>query len=204
MTDEDLVTELARLDTMGKDGLPAMRDLLRPAGQLSRLISLAVRGAGKRKPRAPALFEDQPKRATRWPVDKAVPSEWLDAAAARRAKEGLPAIDLKLTAAEFETYWPTVAGRHGAKINWEMTFVNRCLTARAPLEPHSRFAVISGGKDKFEPTNLQGWVKRLEIFHGLVEGVPGAEWPVNRWGSISDVPAEAVKMFESVHGRRTA
>lgn len=207
MMDSEFAMKLAELDALGE---PAKRDLwehIKANGGMKRVAALVVRGAGKRKPRAPALFDDQPKRATRWPTDKAVPSDWLDSAAARRAKMGLPTIDLRMEAENFITYWPSVPGSKGCKIDWKLTFENSCLRARAPLEPYSRFAVIAGGKEEFEDANPQGWLKRLEIFHGLDEGVAAGTWPVKRWGpQLGEkgclVPARALEMFENAHGRK--
>lgn len=154
--------------------------------------------------------EPLPKKGTRWPADREIPEEWFATAAARRAKAGLPAIDLRAEAENFVSYWPSVPGAKGTKLDWKLTFENSCLRARAPIAPYPRFGVVQGGAAPavFVQATVSDWVTRLTIYHGLDESCPKGTWP-EKWAAPPGekdcrVPAEAFKIFESRYGRKTA
>jgi hypothetical protein len=147
-----------------------------------------------------------PRKGTRLPADFEVPGEWIDAGAGRRAKAGLPPMDLRPEVENFLTYWPGVAGAKGLKLDWRGTFINGCLRARPPVAPYSRFGVAESAG--IEHASEAGWLTRLEIFNGLVaESKPGSWSP--KWGPQPGakgclVPAEAFRGYEARHGRKAA
>lgn len=65
-------------------------------------------------------------RATQWPADREVPAPWIGHGYDRRAKHGLPRINLALEAEKFVNHF---AATGDSKINWERTFTNWCLSA---------------------------------------------------------------------------
>lgn len=186
MIDADFVAKLQELDEKGKDGVPEMREILR--GNMGRLIALAAAGL-ERSPRSKAKIA----RGSRWLPDQEVPQEWLDSASARRAKIGLPAIDLRAAAEEFVTYWPSVPGPRGMKLDWKGTFENCALRARPISSPYLKFGVVDGVT--FENTDLRGWTERLRVHAGHYEGgeggSPAGSWSP-KWGPAPGHPASKV------------
>lgn len=82
-----------------------------------------------RKP-LPAIIPD-PKpisskinRGERWPSDAIVPDDWILEAAEYLRVNGLPQIDLKLSADTFQDYWPAQPGANGLKLDWRATWRN--------------------------------------------------------------------------------
>lgn len=168
----------------------------------------------KREEEAPigAIASEPPssKKGTRWPADRDIPEEWFASAAARRAKAGLPVIDLRAEAQNFVSYWPSVPGAKGVKLDWKLTFENSCLRARAPVTPYPRFGVVQGGvAEGYKPTTISGWVDRLAIYHGFDEGCPKGTWLKEQWGAPPGekdcrVRAESFTLFQARYGKRIA
>ena len=63
-------------------------------------------------------------RGHRWPSDAIVPDDWILEAAEYLRVNGLPQIDLKLSADTFQDYWPAQPGADGLKLDWRATWRN--------------------------------------------------------------------------------
>lgn len=79
------------------------------------------------KTRARRAAPSKPAKAQRWPKDAVVPDAWLSKAQDARARNNLPAIDLRLQAEQFANYWAAKSGGGAAKLDWEATWINWAL-----------------------------------------------------------------------------
>jgi uncharacterized protein YdaU (DUF1376 family) len=71
-------------------------------------------------------------RATRWPHDCKVPSEWMGDAQVARLRNMLPEVDVMLEAEKFANFWSAKSGANATKIDWHKTWINWALRAEAP------------------------------------------------------------------------
>ena len=70
-------------------------------------------------------------RATRWPTDKPVPVEWVQAVRDRFRELGRPPPDFAIEAVKFANHWVAKNGKDGLKLDWKKTFENWCFNARS-------------------------------------------------------------------------
>lgn len=195
MIDADFVSRLQELDAKGKDGLPEMRELLRPAGQLSRLIALAARGAhrAKRAPKGPAgtfLPDNFPGDAER------------ERAVAYWRKHGRPDLEARieeqidkfrgLNADKQQRSWPG---------KWATFFMNAIDFTRPA------FGTGAGAPVLIELASVDGWLDRLSMFYGHKDGCPAGAWHPKKWGPKPGdpgcrVPPEAQQVFDSRNVRQ--
>lgn len=202
MRDEDLVSRMEELDAQGPTGLQAMRDLLRQEGGMSRCIGIMRRAYPK-------------KRATGKAADLTpFPDDFPDSAAKEAAKaywskNGRPDLiaDVDGVATAFAGFH---RGRGSRQKDWRATWQTwyaREVSIRPKREP-GLFVAASGGGKAFEPTNLDGWIGRLEIFHGLKEGIAAGRWQ-EEWGGRPGspeckVPPEATRRVQAALQARSA
>ncbi|TXH44475.1 MAG: hypothetical protein E6Q97_32605 [Desulfurellales bacterium] len=72
--------------------------------------------------------------AQRWPSDAVVPDEWIADGLDARARNALPALDLRPEAEAFANYWASKSGKDATKLDWKRTWLNWCLNAKG--KPH--------------------------------------------------------------------
>ena len=77
-------------------------------------------------PPEPVVLKPKPQR---WPADAVVPDDWLEAGSEARGRNGLPPIDLRLQAEQFQNYWAAKSGGAATKTDWRATWINWCLKA---------------------------------------------------------------------------
>lgn len=192
MTDDQFIKELLRLDGLGKDGITAMREVLR--GQMSRLIALAARGAGlkEKKPRQP----DEAKT---------------------HIPDGFPGIEAKNAAID---YWnkkrrPDLVARveeiagafHGHhftrnnrmshwSIVWQTWYVREVNISKPPRD------MVLAPVAEVVSLDTAAWVRRLRLFYfgdegnGVDKGFWSAKWGPKPGERGCDVPAAALSQFE--------
>src|SRR6185312_8444507 len=71
-------------------------------------------------------------KGTRWPEGQAVPSQWLQDAAAARAKHGLHPINLAIEAERFVNHFTSGAARRETATLWHRRFINWAIGSWAP------------------------------------------------------------------------
>lgn len=96
--------------------------------------SLRSGGARAKEPDSkPSVRNLEPAR--RWPADASVPDDWLDDAAASRARHKLPELSadtLRLEAAKFANWASELEGKGAIRRGWKRTFVNWILKSETP------------------------------------------------------------------------
>ena len=197
MRDEDFVARLNELDGRGKDGLPEIRELLRTEGGVSRLIALAVKGATAepakpKKPRAPRP-SDEPEGFAEWYA--AYPRHIARAAAAAAYRRAVKSVAPETLLAAAKRYAKDCTDPQYTK--YPATWLNAGCWADEPI---GLSLAYSGAP--FEDASTDGWVMRLEIFHGFTSE-PKGTW-LEKWGSAPGEPGnktkpEAIAIFMKLH-----
>jgi hypothetical protein len=195
----DDIEFVARIKSL-RENIPAMREFLKTPGHLDRLFDLAIKGAKK-----PSKSKARSSLPQGFP-DKAQ----IDRACAFWALQKRPdlAVAAELQAAEFRDHH---TGRGTLAADWPATWgtwMRRALQFTRP--PRTGPAPVPA---EFEQTNLDGWLRRLEIFH---LGDDDDNYPAHvgswspRWGAKpgetgNRIPPAAWAEFEKYHpGRRAA
>lgn len=174
MTDEEFVKRLQILSGMKADGLPEMRELLRPPGQLGRLITLAARGVARRAP-------SDAKAGRRRKMGDYVPDAAARALAIdywkRKARTDLVG-NIEEQVQEFLAHHRsrgTVMEDWNSA--WQTWYANAVRFVRPP--PGSQSSLF--GSNGFEGADDDGWRLRLRVFYGLEEDCEGGGWHP-KWG----------------------
>lgn len=193
MIDHTFISKLLDLDALGKDGLQEMRELLKQEGGISRLIGLAKRGVDR------VARAESKKMRTRIPDEFPGEKEKQSAIAyweAQRRPDLVAAIEEQCE--EFVLHhtkcgslmasWPAAWG----------TWIHRAPRYTQP----PRGGELFSASVLFEQATLEGWVTRLEIFHGL-KGQPAGTW-LDKWGAKPGadgcrVPPEATESFRRLN-----
>jgi len=68
--------------------------------------------------------------AQRWPSNAVVSDEWIADGLDARARNALPALDLRPEAEAFANYWASKSGKDATKLDWHRTWLNWCLNAK--------------------------------------------------------------------------
>lgn len=184
MRDEDFVARLNELDGKGKDALPDMRELLRTEGGISRLIALASKGTPPEKPKKPRAPRptDEPEGFAEWYA--AYPRHIARAAAAAAYRRAVKCVSAETLLAAAKRYAKDCTDPQYTK--HPATWLNAGCWAD---EPAGLLLVHSAAL--FEDASVDGWVMRLEIFHGFT-AEPKGTW-LDKWAGRPDTPGHKVK-----------
>lgn len=200
MLDDEFALSLQSLEVAGD--IPKMREMLKTNGGMKRLIALAVRGATVVakvvKPRAPRPT-DEPEGFAEFYA--AFPRHVARSAAAHAYRRAVQRVSAEALLAAAKRYGQECAGKDAEFIKHPATWLNGGCWADEPVG----LTLVHLPKP-FEPTNLDGWIGRLEIFHGLKEGIAAGGWQ-EEWGGRPGtpeckVPPEALRRFQALHPRR--
>lgn len=184
MTDEQFAQKMSELDE--NHDLAGMREMLKPAGQLSRLIALAVRGATRAKrstTKAPETFvhDDFPG-----PQDR-------EHAIAYWRKHGRQDLEPRVEE-QIDKFRSHFADKKAASWSgrWRTWYMNAIDYTR-PSPGSVPAAVI------FRQAPISEWVIRLAMFYGYDEEVPKGTWNAT-WGprpseKNNKVPSDANTEF---------
>jgi len=71
-------------------------------------------------------------KASRWPPNQPVPTDWITDGDIQRHNHDLVHIDLALEAVKFANYWAAKSGAAATKTDWHKTWINWALKAEAP------------------------------------------------------------------------
>ena len=203
MTDDDLLDRLSEINRSGQDGIPAMRELLRAEGGMSRLVGIieqlrakASRPKRQKKPRGlramsplPAEFpfaEDRERAVSYWRGRGRgdLPARIEEMVAEFRAHHGPPRATKALS-------WP---------VTWQTWYVNAVKFTKPPAGSLAPVLALE------ETTAV--WIQRLEVYHGFHDGSPVGTWP-ERWRArpgnpACEVPKEAWDAFFRTHPEKQA
>lgn len=119
------------------------------------------------------------KRGTRWPMNAAVPEEWIEAGYRAREQAGLPRIDIRLEAQKFVDHFVSMSGARAAKLNWQATWRNWCRNAytgkpeEKPTKPGiSDIVEQSRARAKLAARGLRAsLLDRADLERGVREGI---------------------------------
>jgi hypothetical protein len=194
MRDAEFVNALNDLDLQGKDGLPAMRDLLKSEGGMSRVISIAIKGLEPkpRKPRAPRSTEE-PEGFDEWYT--AYPRHVARSSAAAAYRRALARVSAETLLAAALRYKKDCTDPEFTK--HPATWLNGGCWADEPMG----LALVYDG-EPFADATRDGWLTRLEIFYGFTSE-PKGTW-LKKWGPRPDetgnkIDPDAMAAFRRIH-----
>lgn len=190
MTDEEFVQNISGLNETGD--ITARNEAIKRGGGMDRLIALALRGVARAKnaagPKSPPTFiaDNYPDTAA---LERAI--KWWGE---QRRPDLVAAIEQQ--AAEFRhRYIDAKQSSWGG--TWKTWYMNAVHFTKPP-----RNGALFVAPVLFEQTTIEGWVSRLEIFHGLHDDCPGGHWLKDKWGAApgekdARIPPDAWSRFRA-------
>lgn len=199
MIDAEFVQTLQERYSKGdRNGMWA---LLKPEGQMARLIALASRGVSLKAPRKPRDASKE-ERKTRIPENFPTAEEKTKAIAyweKHRRPDLVARVDE--IAEKFHQYFFARGERRLSwSVSWQTWYSNQI--EYSPQRSNGPVAQIA-----FQQADLAGWIERLKVFHGMRDqprGTWDALWGPRPGESGCRVPDTATAQFRQKWGRGAA